>query len=250
MVEAVSTAEWTGTTLAGVLRDAGVKSEAAELVFTGLDRGVQGDEIQDYQRALSLEDATGEEVLLAYEMNGRPLEPQHGYPLRLLVPGWYGMASVKWLCRIEATAKAFTGYQMVSTYRYSQTAEDSGAPVDLIRPRALMIPPGIPDFLTRTRLLEAGTITLSGRAWAGRVAVSGVQVSTDGGVTWGEAEIGPAVAPYAWRPWSYEWGARPGFHELCVRARDEKGNVQPVGQNWSYQGMGNNMAQRVPAIVE
>jgi sulfane dehydrogenase subunit SoxC len=185
-----------------------------------------------------------------YEMNRCPIEPQHGYPLRLLVPGWYGMASVKWLSRIEATAEAFTGYQMTSTYRYSQTADDTGDPVDLIRPRALMIPPGIPDFLTRTRLLDAGIITLSGRAWAGRIAVSGVKVSTDGGVNWVEADLGPAGPPFAWRSWSHEWEARPGSYELCVRAQDASGNAQSVAQNRSYQGMGNNMAQRVHAIVE
>src|SRR5947199_10502823 len=90
-----------------------------------------------------------EKVLLVYEMNGEPLQPQHGYPLRLLVPGWYGMASVKWLDGVEAVAEAFQGYQMVRASRYAQAADGLGEPVSLIRRRALMIPPGVPDFRTR-----------------------------------------------------------------------------------------------------
>src|SRR6188508_3096212 len=107
LVEAVSTAEWTGAPLAIVLAEAGLAPDAVEVVFSGVDRGVQGGTEHDYARSLSVADATRPEVLLAYEMNGRPLEPQHGYPLRLLVPGWYGMTHVKWLVRIEARAEPF-----------------------------------------------------------------------------------------------------------------------------------------------
>ena len=99
LVEAIGTAEWIGTPLRGVLEDMGIADDAVELLFTGLDRGVQGDEVQYYQRSLSIADASREEVLLAWAMNGQPLQPQHGYPLRLIVPGWYGMTSVKWLDR-------------------------------------------------------------------------------------------------------------------------------------------------------
>ena len=110
MLEAVSTAEWTGASLRELLAEAGLSIEAVEILFTGLDRGIQGDELQYYQRSLSLSEANREEILLAYEMNGLPLQPQHGYPLRLVVPGWYGMTSVKWLDRIEAIDKPFDGY--------------------------------------------------------------------------------------------------------------------------------------------
>ncbi len=181
LLEAVVTAEWTGTPLRGILEEAGVSDEAVEIVVTGLDRGVQGGELHSYERSLSVVEARREEVLLAYEMNGQPLQPQHGCPLHLIVPGWYGVASVKWLAGIEAVARPFQGYQMVRTYRYSQAADDPGEPMTLIRVRALMIPPGIPDFVTRTRLVEAGPVTLTGRAWAGRLGVSRVEVSADGG---------------------------------------------------------------------
>jgi DMSO/TMAO reductase YedYZ molybdopterin-dependent catalytic subunit len=100
--EAIGTAEWTGTPLAPILREAGIEDEAVELVFTGADRGVQGGVEHDYERSLTVPDAMREEVLLAYAINGQPLPPQHGFPLRLIVPGWYGMTSVKWLTRITA----------------------------------------------------------------------------------------------------------------------------------------------------
>jgi DMSO/TMAO reductase YedYZ molybdopterin-dependent catalytic subunit len=182
-------------------------------------------------------------------MNGRPLEPQHGYPLRLIVPGWYGMTSVKWLARIEAVAQPFEGFQMTGTYRYSQSEDDPGDPVSLIRVRSLMLPPGMPDFLTRTRVLKPGPVTLTGRAWAGRLSVVRVEVSTDGGETWSEARLGDPVGPYAWRDWSFDWDAVPGRHELAVRATDSEGNTQPDGQHWTFQGMGNNAVHRVPVIV-
>ncbi len=250
LVEAIGTAEWTGTPLTGVLEEAGLAREAIELVFTGRDEGIEGNVVQHYQRSLAVSEALRDEVLLAYEMNGQPLEPQHGYPLRLVVPGWYGMASVKWLDRIEATAEAFQGFQMKRVYRYARSAEESGEPVTLIRVRALMIPPGIPDFMTRTRLVRAGRVILSGRAWAGRLAVARVEVSADGGATWSDARLGDPVSPHAWSEWTFEWDARPGSYTLCVRATDSSGNVQPAEQEWNFGGYGNNSVQRVGVIVE
>lgn len=250
LLEAIGTAEWTGTPLKGILEEAGITDRAVEVLFTGIDRGVQGDEVQYYQRSLSVVDATREEVLLVYHMNGQPLQPQHGYPLRLIVPGWYGMTSVKWLGSIEAIADPFMGYQMSEAYRYSQSSDEPGEPVSLIRARALMIPPGIPDFMTRVRLVEAGPVTLSGRAWAGRLGISRVEVSEDGGLTWSEARLEEESSPFAWRGWSFDWDSGPGRYTLCVRATDSDGNIQPVGQPWNSQGMGNNMVQRVEVVVE
>jgi len=249
-LEAIGTAEWTGTPLRDLLLEAGVNEEASEILFTGLDRGVQGDEVQDYQRSLTVDEAMREEVLLVYEMNGRPLEPQHGYPLRLVVPGWYGMTSVKWLARIEAIRGPFEGYQMIGSYRYSKNADDQGEPVTLQRVRSLMVPPGMPDFVTRVRLVDAGQVDMTGRAWAGRLEVLSVEVSTNGGDSWSEADLEEPVGRFAWRGWHYTWQARPGRYTLCVRAGDGEGNVQPFEQPWTYLGMGNNMVQRVDVIVE
>jgi DMSO/TMAO reductase YedYZ molybdopterin-dependent catalytic subunit len=249
LLEAIGNAEWTGTPLRGLLQEAGVGAGAAEIVFTGLDQGVEGEQVQFYQRSLTVAEAMHDDVLLAYEMNGEPLPPQHGYPLRLLMPGWYGMASVKWLDRIEAVREPFQGYQMARAYHYTQSAEGTGDPVTLIRARALMIPPGIPDFMTRDRLVAAGAVTLTGKAWTGRLRVSRVEVSADGGATWSEAELGAAASPYAWCTWTFVWNAVPGEYELNVRASDADGNVQPQEQEWNFGGYGNNGVQRVRVIV-
>lgn len=249
-LEAIGTAEWTGTPLRGILEEAGLRHEAVEIVFTGLDQGVEGNEVQYYQRSLAISEAMREEALLAYEMNGAPLQPQHGYPLRLLAPGWYGMASVKWLDRIEAVAEPFQGFQMVRTYRYARSADEPGEPVTLIRVRALMIPPGIPDFLTRARVVRAGPVALSGRAWAGRRGIARVEVSADGGATWSAAELAEPVSTYAWSGWTFRWIAAPGRYTLCARATDSAGSAQPIEEQWNFGGYGNNMVQRVDVIVE
>src|SRR4051812_6158954 len=203
LVEAIGTAEWTGTPLAGVLADAELHDDATELVFTGADRGVQGGQEHDYARSLSVVEATRPEVLLAYEMNGRPIEPQHGFPLRLVVPGWYGMTSVKWLTSIEAVDAPFGGYQQAGTYLFKTSADDPGTPVKRIVPRALMIPPGIPEFFNRRRVVDAGSVQVSGRAWSGESPI------VAGGIGGARARApppppppGPAVARGGWwRPW-------------------------------------------------
>ena len=124
-----------------------------------------------------------------------------------------------------------------------------GEPVDEMRVRSLMSPPRVPDFLTRTRLVEAGIHRVEGRAWAGRLQVTRVEFSSDGGQTWTDAEIGPHIGDFAWRPWSVDWDATPGDHTLMVRATDESENIQPIEQPWNYQGMGNNMVHRVDVRV-
>lgn len=245
--EAIGTATWTGTSLTGVLEEAGVEPNAVELVFTGADRGVQGEVEHNYQRSLTVAEALRPEVLLAYEMNGRPLEPQHGFPVRLLVPGWYGMTSVKWLTRIEAVAEPFTGYQQVEAYHYQRSEADAGEPVTRIRVRALMIPPGIPDFFTRRRVVDAGPVLLQGRAWSGTAPVTQVEAGIDG--DWFEAKLGEPAGEWAWRPWSFDWDARPGEHVLACRATDADGVSQPVEQPWNLQGMGNNLIQQVEVTV-
>jgi DMSO/TMAO reductase YedYZ molybdopterin-dependent catalytic subunit len=245
--EAIGTAEWTGAPLRDLLADAGLEHDAAEIVFHGADAGIQGEQEQTYARSLTIDEATGPGVLLAYEMNGRPLEPQHGFPLRLVVPGWYGMASVKWLTSIEAVSEAFEGFQQKVAYHYQQHAEDSGTPVQRMRVRALMIPPGIPDFFSRRRVVDAGRIELTGRAWSGHGPVERVEVAIDG--KWTDAALGPAVGEFAWRSWSFNWAANEGEHELACRATDAAGNVQQLEPAWNYQGMGNNVVQRVSVTV-
>jgi DMSO/TMAO reductase YedYZ molybdopterin-dependent catalytic subunit len=247
LFEAIGTAEWTGTPLAGLLDEIGVSADATELVFTGVDRGLQGGVEHAYQRSLTLAEARRQEVLVVDEMNGEPLQPQHGFPLRLLVPGWYGMTSVKWLHSIEAVAEPFTGYQQATAYHYKEDADDPGEPVSRIRVRALMTPPGIPDYFTRRRLVDAGRVTLRGRAWGGSASVRRVEVRVDG--TWADAILEQPLGEWAWRGWSFDWDAEPGEHELACRATDAAGVVQPLDAPWNYQGMGNNSVQSIGVTV-
>ena len=245
--EAVGTAVWTGVPLRDVLAEAGLGAGTVEIVFTGADHGEQGGVEQDYARSLPVNEALRADVLLAYEMNGRPLEPQHGAPVRLLVPGWYGMTSVKWLTHISAVTEPFDGYQQAEAYRYQRDADDPGEPVSRIRVRALMIPPGHPDFMSRRRFVHAGPVRLTGRAWSGAGPVERVEVGIDG--VWREATLLPPMGEYAWRGWTFGWRATPGDHELSCRAGDAAGNVQPIEPPWNYQGLGNNLAQTVSVTV-
>jgi DMSO/TMAO reductase YedYZ molybdopterin-dependent catalytic subunit len=250
LLEAVGTARWRGTSLAALLEEAGVREGAVEVLFTGLDRGVEGEEEQDYARSLPLAEALRDDVLLAYEVNGVALPPQHGFPLRLLVPGWYGMTSVKWLGRITVLEAPFDGYQQRHSYRMRQQEDEVGEPLQRIQVRALMVPPGIPEFLTRARVVSAGECIVEGRAWSGQAEVAGVEVSTDGGRTWEDAELEPdSLGRWAWRGWRFVWEASPGEHELCCRARDTAGNVQPLDSPWNVGGYANNAVQRVAVTV-
>jgi len=245
--EAIGTAEWTGIPVAELLAEAGPAADALEVVFTGLDRGVEGGVEQLYERSLSLADA--EHGLLAYACNGEPLPPQHGFPLRLIVPGWYGMTSVKWIQRITVVAEPFEGYQMVTGYRMKRDEDDPGTPITRIEPRSLMLPPGIPDFMTRRRFLRPGPVRLEGRAWSGWGPVARVEVSTDGGATWVAAELGDPPGPAAWAPWRLEWDAGEGEHVLCARATDATGRSQPDEPAWNVGGYANNAIQRIPVTV-
>ena len=251
--EAVGCSEWTGTPLRLILEEAGLLDDAVEILFTGYDRGIDQNVEQNYERSLPLEEALREEVILAYEMNGQPLPPQHGSPLRVVVPEWYGMASVKWLKEIKAISEPFEGIQQAVLYHYKQSEEDPGTPVTRKSPHALMVPPGIPDYLSRTRHARPGRTLVEGRAWSGWGLVERVEFSSDGGRTWDEATLGEPVGRHAWRPWSYEWeAAEPGEYELCVRATDATGRTQPDDDTeaWNQGGYGVNVVQRVTVVVD
>lgn len=243
--EAVGTGEWMGTPLAPILQEAGIDSDAVDVLFAGLDRGEQGEIEQWYERALPVPEALGDDVLLVYALNGVPLPPQHGFPLRLIVPGWYGMTQVKWLQRITVLDEPFWGYQQNVFYRIAQNDDDPGVQLTRTYPRSLMIPPGIPIFETRERLATQGRITLRGRAWSGWGPIAHVEVSVDGGTSWDKAELGPPVGKHAWSAWSFAWDASEGRHELLSRARDVAGNIQPLEPRWNVKGVANNAVQRV-----
>ena len=249
LTEAVSTGEWTGVPLPAVLAQAGLREEAVELLFSGLDRGVDGGVEQRYERSLACGEALDDEVLLAYGLNGGPLPVQHGFPLRLIVPGWYGMAHVKWLGSITALTVPFEGYQQSVAYRLYDSEGRPGAPVTRMLPRSLAVPPGVPDFMTRERFLDAGPCRLEGRAWSGQAPVERVEVSVDGGSSWDEARLEAPVADFAWRGWSYDWHAVPGAYVVSSRATDGAGNRQPIEAPWNLKGYANNAVERVAVTV-
>jgi sulfane dehydrogenase subunit SoxC len=246
--EAVGTARWSGTPLSGLLQEAGIAEEAIDVVFTGADHGIERGFEQDYQRALPVAEAMRDDVLLAYQMNEGPLPPQHGAPLRLVVPGWYGMAHVKWLRRITVVAKPFDGFQM-RAYRLRDTPDEPGVPLTRMEPRALLVPPGFPDFMSRRRVVRSGPVRIEGRAWSGWAPVSMVEVSIDDGDTWEPADLEPAQAPHGWAYWTWTWQSELGSYVLCCRATDASGRTQPLGQRWSRGGFANNTIQQVPVTV-
>ena len=248
--EAVGTGRWRGVRLRDIVERARPGDAVVEVLFTGLDRGVEGGEEQAFQRSLPLDLARTDDVLLAYDLNGEPLPPQHGFPLRLLVPGWYGMTNVKWISRITFVDEPFTGYQQARGYHWRENDDDAGEPLDRIRPRALMVAPGIPEFMTRERTVRAGSVEIEGRAWSGNGPVTDVDVSSDGGATWSPAHVEPpALGRWAWQRWTFTWHAEAGAHVLACRARDGAGGGQPLEPEWNVGGYANNAVQRVPVVV-
>lgn len=256
--DAIGTAEWTGTPLRGVLEDAGVLDNAVEILFTGKDKGIQGPpdgaEVQHFQRSLTVDYAMdpANDVLLCYEINGQPLPPQHGFPLRLLVPGWLGMTNVKWIDSIEAIDWRLTKNQM-KWYSYAEDDNYKNLTMATFQQvRAMMIPPGIPDFVCRIRHLEeTDAVELRGRAWSGGRSIESVEVSVDGGDTWSPAKLDKPFGKWAWVGWSFTWkDVTPGEYLLQCRATDSEGNTAKDDDfARDYYAMDNTMPHMVDVNV-
>jgi DMSO/TMAO reductase YedYZ molybdopterin-dependent catalytic subunit len=235
---AVGDAEWTGVPLGTLLERAGLEEAACEIVLEGADRGTPTEQPVlpgpvSYARSLPRDKAIRREVLIAYQMNGRDLAPDHGYPVRAVVPGHYGMASVKWLTRVQAVREPFRGYWRTSDYGYWDYLD--GKPV-----RRALGEMKLKSEIARPRVYETlapnQVYTVFGAAWAGETEVTGVAVSTDGGKTWAEAEFLDPARRHAWRRWRYDWltPKEPGPRTLMARARGADGGVQPDGHDPNY----------------
>jgi DMSO/TMAO reductase YedYZ molybdopterin-dependent catalytic subunit len=223
---AIGHAEWTGVPLHRVLEESGVKPETVEILFEGLDQGSEPDhpEPMSFARSLPLAKALDRDTLLVTRMNGELLSTNHGFPVRLFVPGWYGVASVKWLHRIEALQTPFHGYFQSTKYTIQRPAA-RGLETVVVGPMAVKSEIIRPQPGT---VLGIGTNRLFGVAWAGEEAVERVEVSTDGGETWGGANLLGPRTPYSWTLWEYLWEvARPGEHVLLSRAASARGQLQP-----------------------
>lgn len=227
---AVGCAEWEGVPLALLLERAGIRPGALEVIAEGADEGEPRVEPRPpgrlrFARSLPLSKAKAD-VLLAVRMNGEDLTRAHGYPVRLVVPGWYGMASVKWLTRLLVTPRAFQGYFQTVDYAVWQRRDGEAAlaPVTEIGVKAQIARP-----VSGARI-EPGRMTpITGAAWGGESPVRKVEVSTDGGSTWSDARLLDPEARHAWRRWEHPWRvpARPGRAILIARASDAAGRTQP-----------------------
>ena len=224
---AIGHAEWVGVPLRAVIERCGLADGAREIVFTGADRGTESDHPQTmaFARSLPLDKALHEDTLLAFEMNGEPLTPEHGYPVRLIVPGWYGVASVKWLERMHVTEKRFQGYYQSVKYTVRRRT-GGGVASEIIgemQPKSEILRPR-PD-----EACGIGLTTVLGVAWAGPSAVEAVEVSVDGGRSWARAELTGVSAPYSWTLWRFPWRpSESGVCRLLSRAISTDGRVQPL----------------------
>jgi len=247
--EAIGVFKYTGTPLRPILEEAGLLDDAVEVVFTGHDHGIDLGVHHQFERALPVKEALLDGVILAWEANGQPLPPAHGFPLRLVVPTWYGMASVKWLKAITVIDHPFQGVEQKLVYRMTFSAGDAGRPIQKKSVRAAMKPPGYPDLVSRHRFVDRGTVTLRGMAWSGWGPISKVEVSTDDRRTWRPAVLKAPVSRHAWTPWEFSWAATPGEYILSCRATDATGNIQPLRGIWNVQGMAQNGVERTGVTV-
>ncbi len=231
---AVSNAEWTGVPLAAVLDRAGVRPGAVEVILEGYDRGEVRSFPNPYAspgpisfaRSLPLAKARSPEVLLAHRMNGAALTASHGYPLRAVVPGWYGMASVKWLRRIIVTDRPFFGYFQTLEYAYYERRHGlpSLTPTTELQVKALIARPMLHEVVPVHRPYR-----VHGAAWTGESEVTRVEVSTDGGQSWSVARLLGQHVPHSWRLWEFSWqNPAAGRRVLIARAADRRGHTQPV----------------------
>ncbi len=240
---AVSTAEWTGVPLAAVLRRAGIQPGAHEVVFSGADRGsVDGRPHPiHFERSLSVADALESGALLAYAMNGQPLPARHGYPLRLVVPGWYAVASVKWLSSIRVTDGPFGGFFQTQRYVYEWDRDGTEVrePVRLQKVRALITRPG------SGQALAGGALIVRGVAWSGAAPIERVEVSLNHG-PWQKTRLVGVPAAHGWQQWEFlASGLSPGEASIRARATDLVGQVQPERPEWNRRGYGANFIHEV-----
>jgi DMSO/TMAO reductase YedYZ molybdopterin-dependent catalytic subunit len=228
----VSNAEWTGVPLAAVLEKAGLKAGAVEVIAEGADTGEIRDEPRSpgkipFARSLPLDKARQPEVLLAYQMNGADLPPAHGYPVRLLVPGWYSMASVKWLTRLVVTDRPFRGFFQTLQYAYFERrhGEPTLVPTTALQVKAQIARPVLGEVVKADSVYR-----MRGAAWTGESEIKKVDVSTDGGKNWQEAKLLDRSVRHAWRLWEYRWQTPPkaGRYALLARATDQDGRSQPL----------------------
>lgn len=250
---AVGTAQWTGVRLRDVLERAGVEPGAVEVVLQGADCGTLTEPGRTpgdihYARSVPLAKAM-EDVLLAYAMNGRPLTPDHGFPLRAVVPGWYGMAAVKWLTTLQVTDRPFQGFFQTVDYAYWQRTDD--LPPQLVPLSTMLVKAQIARPAPHDAVVAGSSCEVTGAAWTGEGVVTRVEVSADGGASWADADFLDPAGAGVWRRWRYSWRvpAHPGPVTLLARATDSAGRTQRAGHDPGRGGYMINFPLPVPVTV-
>jgi len=227
---AVGTAEWTGVPLSILLERAGLKPSALEIILEGADGGKLEDPkspVGDLKFARSIPLTKANDVLLAYKMNDVDLPPEHGFPLRAIVPGWYAMASIKWLQRIIVTDEPFTGYYQTLDYAFWKRRGDLAelVPLSEIQIKAEIARPSEGEMVPANSKLR-----VHGAAWTSDGKITKVEISVDRGTNWNEARLLDKPVLNAWRFWEFDWRtpAKSGKQILVARATDSRGRTQPV----------------------
>src|ERR1700730_5410816 len=227
----VGNGRWAGVRFRDVLQQAGLKDSAKEILLDGSDSPLGT--MPKFQRTLTVQKALDPDTLLAFEMNGQPLPDEHGYPLRLIAPGWAGDSWVKWLRHIEVLDHEFEGFWMKTAYRHPTHHVEPGAavaaselvPVTDLNVKSVIATPG--------SWVKPGRVRISGTAWSNSSPVTKVDVSVDGGKTWKPAKLGKDQSRYAWRLFELDWQAPTGKHTLMARATNEAGQTQPLTEEWN-----------------
>ncbi|HWX39787.1 MAG TPA: sulfite oxidase [Blastocatellia bacterium] len=247
---AVGNARWVGVRLADVLKKAGIKAEGKFLTTDGADKPIG--KVPDFIRSIPLDKAMHADTLLAYQMNGEPIPVSHGYPLRLIVPGWSGNNSVKWVTHLTLSDSPSDGFFQKTAYKFPERYVAPAGSIDPSLMKSitnLSVKSSITNPLPGSQL-KPGAVAVTGIAYAGEADIVAVDVSTDLGQTWKPAELGRDRARYAWRLWQYQWEAKePGSFLIMSRAKDSSGRVQPMVQNWNPSGYLWNVVDKVRVNV-
>jgi DMSO/TMAO reductase YedYZ molybdopterin-dependent catalytic subunit len=251
----IGTAEWLGVPLSAILERAGMPAHASEVIFRGADCGhVESDEkpapvgLMHFERSVPVRKAM-DDVIVAYKMNGSDLTPAHGFPLRVIVPGWYAVASVKWLTAITVSDHPFTGYYQSLDYTFCsrESGEAVRVPISKLRVKAEIARPQPNEVIASDHDYE-----IFGAAWSGESQITRVEVSTDRGGTWTDAALLGAGVRNAWRLWSYNWRtpSTPQSATLTARATDDQGNTQPVKHDPDYADYMIHFCLPIPVRIE
>jgi DMSO/TMAO reductase YedYZ molybdopterin-dependent catalytic subunit len=248
---AIGNAEWSGPRVGDVLKLAGADLNSPFVEVDGADVGVA--KTPDFIRSFPMKKALHPSTLVALNMNGEAIPDMHGFPLRLIVPGWDGTSWVKWVTRLTAAAGPNTGFYMNPGYRFPKYALPPGSPPV---PPELEVIEGMPVKSAITSpadqdKVQLGPVPLRGYAWAGEQRVMRVEVSTDGGSRWNDARLSPQNFPFAWRLWQFEWTpTERGYYTVMSRATDSAGRVQPIVATWNPSGYLWNAIDQIGLLVE